>query len=213
MKNVGEFYDILLDDKLKDLNVLYLNEDMVQVNFREKDFLVENRFDTNILIALFTTSNARLRLYRQLEKLGEAILYCDTDSIIYLDNQKNSVPCGDLLGEFTDELGKGQYIKKFLSSAPKSYHFEESNGKLTTKVKGFSLNFETSQKINGDILEQLIDRKIGAVKIEEHRIDRNNLTKELQNIIQVKTLSYNYDKRCTVRISVLFPGGTRKKRL
>ena len=38
---------------------------------------------TNIFIACFTSALARLKLYAELEKLGEKVLYYDTDSLIY----------------------------------------------------------------------------------------------------------------------------------
>jgi hypothetical protein len=46
--------------------------------------LIENDFNTNIIIAAFTTANARLRLYEMLDKLGKSVAYYDTDSIVYL---------------------------------------------------------------------------------------------------------------------------------
>jgi hypothetical protein len=47
-----------------------------------------------------------------LDKLGQSVAYYDTDSIVYIDNGENSVKTGCMLGEWTDELGKDNYIKK-----------------------------------------------------------------------------------------------------
>ncbi len=42
-------------------------------------------------------------------------MYCDTDSIFYIDNGQNTVKTGDLLGEWTDELGENVHIEKWLA--------------------------------------------------------------------------------------------------
>ena len=190
-----EFYKILTNDTYTDINVLYLNDQMVQVNYKMKQHFQPDRYDVNILIALFTTSNARLRLYSELEKLGENAIYCDTDSIVYFDEGKNSVKTGDLLGEWTDELGNGVHIEKFVATAPKSYYYRTSENKEVTKIKGFHLNFLTGKKLNGEILEKAIKGEIKCVKVEENRIQRNQLTKELVNQNVTKTFSFCFDKR------------------
>lgn len=39
---------------------------------------------TNVVIAAYTTAQARLKLYDYLDLLGERVLYYDTDSCIYV---------------------------------------------------------------------------------------------------------------------------------
>ena len=57
---VAEFYEILLDDKLDNTNFQFINEDMVQMTYNFKDQFVDNSKNTNVYIACFTTSHARL---------------------------------------------------------------------------------------------------------------------------------------------------------
>lgn len=64
-----------------------------------------------------------------------------------------------------------------------------------TKVKGFTLNHNVAQKINGKVLEQLIDREVSNIKVQYNQITRDNITKNLVNNAQTKTLSFNFDKR------------------
>ena len=78
-----------------------------------KDF-VEQDASTNIFVAAFTTAWARLKLYGEMEKLGTAVLYHDTDSIVYARNGVNDPPLGNFLGDFTDELD-GDTITTFVS--------------------------------------------------------------------------------------------------
>lgn len=51
--------------------------------------------------------------YYKLEKL-ELVVALETN------NKTKSEKTGDLLGEWTDELGQGKFIKKWLSNGPKS---------------------------------------------------------------------------------------------
>ena len=119
---VSEFYEILLDDKLDNKNFQFINKDMVQMTYNFKDQFVDNSKNTNIYIACFTTSHARLMLYNKLDYLNEKVLYFDTDSIIYADDNTKNIETGDMLGDMTDELsGKG--ISSFISTGPKSYSF------------------------------------------------------------------------------------------
>ena len=83
---VSEFYEILLDDKLDNINFQFINDDRVQMTYNFKDQFVDNSKDTNIYIACFTTSHARLLLYDKLDYLQKKVLYFDNDSIIYADD-------------------------------------------------------------------------------------------------------------------------------
>lgn len=62
----------------------------------------------NVFVAAFTT--ARMRLYDMLDRLGESVAYYDTDSVVYIDNGTNTVKTGCMLGEWSDELGKDNYM-------------------------------------------------------------------------------------------------------
>ena len=83
---VAEFYKILLDDTLEVQNLVFLNDEMVEMRYIQKDAFVDNSFDTNIFVACFTTSSARLMLFDKLDYLGDQVLYYDTDSIVYIDS-------------------------------------------------------------------------------------------------------------------------------
>ena len=77
---------------------------MVQMTYNVKDQFFDNSKNTNIYIACFTTSHARLMLYDKLDYLQKKVLYFDTDSIIYTDDGTKHIETGDMLGEMTDEL-------------------------------------------------------------------------------------------------------------
>ena len=192
----SKFYKILLDEKIDDLNIHFINEDMVEMTFNLKEQFVDNSKNSNIFIAAFTTSHARMMLYEVLDKLGDTVLGFDTDSCWYIEKENGPrIETGDNLGDLTDELG-GHYIEKWCGSGPKSYSYCTSNGKMVCKVKGFTLNHENSQFINQQTMRQIIEgHKKQITTVNEQMIFRNSQTKQVENRYQEKDFRLCYDKR------------------
>ena len=191
--DVSEFYEILLDDKLGNKNFQFINDDMVQMTYNFKDQFVDNSNNTNIYIACFTTSHARLMLYDKLDYLNEKVLYFDTDSIIYADDNTKNIETGDMLGDMTDEIsGKG--ISSFISTGPKSYSFKYGDDKQKSAIKGFTLNHENNNLLNHDSLSKIVKRQIREITIvNENKITRKN--REIVNKYCEKIFKFGYDKR------------------
>ena len=169
--DVSEFYEILLDDKLGNKNFQFINDDMVQMTYNFKDQFVDNSNNTNIYIACFTTSHARLMLYDKLDYLNEKVLYFDTDSIIYADDNTKNIETGDMLGDMTDEIsGKG--ISSFVSTGPKSYSFKYGDDEQKSAIKGFTLNHENNNLLNHDSLSKIVKRQIREITI----VNENKIT-------------------------------------
>ena len=196
----GEFYKILLDDSIDDLNIQFINDDMVEMTYNLKGQFVDNSKDTNIFIAAFTTSHARMMLYEVLDTLGDQVLGFDTDSAWYIERDGGSIiKTGDSLGDLTDELN-GNYITNWCGSGPKSYAYTTNNGKMVCKVKGFTLNHENSQYINQQTMKQIIeDKKQRITIVNEQAITRDSTTKQITNKYQEKDFRLCYDKRCKIK--------------
>ena len=62
---------------------------------------------TNTAIGTYARTGARLKLYTYLDSLQEKAIYCDTDSVIYIQKcgQPPCITCGDNLGGMTNDLG------------------------------------------------------------------------------------------------------------
>ena len=90
----------------------------------------------NIWIAAAVTAHARCRLHRQMIKIGpERILYCDTDSIVFLYNRYEVSLASRGLGNWVDEtMDFGSAIKKIFAFAPKSYCLLLENGEYRIKA-------------------------------------------------------------------------------
>jgi hypothetical protein len=143
-----DFYKALANPT-KTLNDWHLlNEDLVRLDFQHTaDFIPESN-STNIFLAAFVTSHARMRLYALLELLGDRVLYYDTDSVLFVERPgQPSPPLGDFLGDLTSEIPLGRYIIQFVCCGAKNYGYMLDNGECFIKIKGFTLNYANSQKM------------------------------------------------------------------
>ena len=76
-----EFWQILLDDCIEDVNVRYLTQDMVQMKYHYCNEFVDSSNTTNVYIAGITSAHAHMKLYECLEQLGDCVCYFDTDCV------------------------------------------------------------------------------------------------------------------------------------
>ena len=216
-----EFQEFLESDRyvIHKFQTYPQNEEILDVFYTHKESDIEINGRTNIFVAAFTTCLARLMLYHELNKAGDQVLYYDTDSIVLLVDEENPhhyIPkTGNYLGEFTDELvdkktGISHPIIEFVSTGPKNYGYEQSNGKRECKVKGFSLNTEGSRYLNYDVMREnvlaeltdpLLDVKTGRIIPRKHqvkrthRIVRDPKDLSIQTVAEIKNYSMVYEKR------------------
>ena len=165
-----EFFDILSKFEVSDARLV--NDEMVEVHYKEKDEFAEQNDKVNIVIAAFTTAYARLKLYDLLDLLQERVLYYDTDSVIYIHEPgKPDPPLGDYLGDLTDELDPGDYITTFISGGPKNYAYITNNGKSQTKIRGVTLDYAATKKINLDVMRHLVHSHVNCHTEEKVTVD------------------------------------------
>ena len=196
---VSEFYEILLDNKLDNINFQFINDDMVQMSYNFKDQFVDNSKNTNVYIACFTTSHARLMLYNKSDCLKEKVLYFDTDSIIYADDGTKNIGTGDMLGDMTDKIS-GKKISSFVSTGPKSYSFKYGDNEQKSAIKGLTLNHDNNNLLNHDSLSKIVKKQIREITIvNENKITRKN--REIVNKYCEKVFKFGYDKRVIKQIN------------
>ena len=55
---------------------------------------------TNVVVSAYVACGGRMHLYAYLDNLGKRALYCDTDSVIFVQktDEQALVECGDALG-------------------------------------------------------------------------------------------------------------------
>ncbi len=201
LKEEEQLTRMLQDSTLEIKGVELLNNleqperDLILINYLEKQDFIEDCPFGNVVLAAFTTAHARLHLYDTLEKLGDQVLYFDTDSIIYQHVEGLYNPTiVNSLGGWTDEL-EGGHITKFMSGGPKNYAFETDTGKSVQKVKGLTLNHRASQIVTMKALEKMIFKELDEVTVTyPHKIQR---TKRHELLTKHFTKKYQivYDKR------------------
>jgi hypothetical protein len=181
-----------------DVQITWISEEAALMSFKQSK-QCEDNFNTNIFIAAFTTSYARLKLYSVLEQLQERVLYCDTDSVIYtadLNCPQLDLPLNDLLGGLTNEIkNDGHLTGTWVAGGPKNYAFTDSNGKCSIKVKGISLDSRNSTRIDVEKMELLVRNHMDSITFSyPNKIQRTDNRKVISRN-QDKKLYFKFTKR------------------
>ncbi len=79
----SRFAEICSDETNVIESIEILTEEMIQVTFHKQGEFVEQMGHISPAIAAFTTASARLRLYEELEKLGDRVAYFDTGNFVH----------------------------------------------------------------------------------------------------------------------------------
>ncbi|XP_041485956.1 uncharacterized protein LOC121432163 [Lytechinus variegatus] len=199
----ARLYEILTSDDTEVTEVHFINDDVAEVRSVKKDDFEVMNPKSSVIIAAFTTAQARLKLFDVLDRLGERVLYYDTDSIIYIERahvpDEWCPPLGDYLGDLTDELD-GKYIRSFISGGPKNYAYKLNTGETTCKVKGITLNYRNSQVINFDTMKQMVthmglDESSKLTVFNPYQITRVNKKQRIETRESSKDYRLVYDKR------------------
>lgn len=195
LKNPHEWFALLNNDQFMVQSADISVDNCIQVFFSNK--YNEGSIETNIPIASFVTCHARLKLYSELKKLSERVLYFDTDSIIYLSKKGLYEPVlGDYLGEFTSELGDEEYIDEFVSAGPKNYAFKINDGSTKCTIKGFSFSTDVDLKINFESIRDLVlGDHSSKISVEQFKFKRNKSNWDVYCETYDKQYGFVYDKR------------------
>ena len=212
INNIADFMKLMVDKSkhVKDFHIM--NENIIQVEYEQKDDFQSLSMNTNVTIAAFCTSYARLKLWCEMNKLGERVIYHDTDSIIFsVDGEGQYMPLlGDYLGQLTNELSckelncnnsqcTGHWIVEFISCGPKNYTYKLNTGEIVCKVRGFSLNYTSSQVINFESMKEALyswknknNQELITIRTE---IVRDKKDPKVYNRLVKKHYGVVYDKR------------------
>ena len=199
-------FELLYSDKFEVSDARLINDDMMEVQFRDVEEFAEQNNKVNVVIAAFTTAYARLKLYDLLDLLQERVLYYDTDSVIYVHKADEAdPPLGNYLGDLTNELDEGDYITSFISGGPKNYAYRTKKGKTETKIRGITLDYSASGKLNHDTIRELVYAYCNELEVSEEekkvtidmpfKIIRNRKEKSLVTKRMKKDYRVVYNKR------------------
>lgn len=94
-------------------HLAFRSDDVVWLSWKmSAEEHVPNFRHTNEVIGDYVTAWSRIHLYGYLDRLGENAIYCDTDSVIFIQPKAESWPIAaeDKLGDMTSE-----YVTDFVS--------------------------------------------------------------------------------------------------
>ncbi|CAI2331168.1 unnamed protein product [Caenorhabditis sp. 36 PRJEB53466] len=161
--SMPEFWKMFDDKSVIMQSARFVNDTIIVEHSKEEEAL-ESLRTSAIHLAAYTTSHARLRLYRFMELVGDDnIVYTDTDSIVYAIPEGADDPLhqfeGPYLGQLTDELAGT--MTEFVTIGPKTYAYKETlpdgTEKVVRKAKGFSLNTQVDNLITFDLMKKMVE--------------------------------------------------------
>ena len=203
-------FELLYSDEFEVCDARLVNDDMMEVQFRNMKGFEDSNNKVNVVIAAFTTAYARLKLYDLLDLLQERVLYYDTDSVIYVHKpDKPDPPLGNYLGDLTNELDDDDYITSFISGGPKNYSYQTKKGKSDTKIRGITMDYSASQKLTHDVIRELVrlycDPSVENEKVtidmpckimrdkKEKKIVTKRMKKDYRPVYNKRVVNENYE--------------------
>lgn len=199
----NEYFDMMTSDEQSIKNVRFISDEAVQLDWVYSDDFISASCRTNVVIAAYTTAQARLTLYNYLEKLDRRALYCDTDSIVFTTSPGQWEPTlGDYLGDLTNEISENS-ITKFVTGGPKNYAYllekPNADGLLSCcKIRGITLNFKNLIDINFETIENLVTgqcKSSAVTVVDQCKIRRNPSTGNIITTTEKKDYKIVFDKR------------------
>ena len=171
------------------------------VTYTSKTEFVEENSSSNVVLSLWTTSAARIKLLKALQTIADTphceILYTDTDSVIYVHPLDNDpLKCGPHLGDFTDEC-IGKEIVEYCSGGCKNYALKllspnNPEPEYVLKIRGFTLDYNTCQLLHYQSFKKKVlehGRDIQPIPISYHMIRPDLKTGSIHTVPMIK--NYN----------------------
>jgi hypothetical protein len=218
VSSYSRIIEMVSSDTLSIESMAMVGEDMLLVQYKENEEFVLESMKTSPIIASFTTAHARCLLYRAMASVPDPqrVLYCDTDSIIFIHNKSETLPptltTGNFLGDLTDELPTNVEVSEYYSAGPKFYLLQGKNvvtgeDYVVFKIKGVSLNSSTEAVINPDSIKRLVLGSINALYAPFSNIRRFKETGKLINSSCLKKCRVTNSKRLFYGDGTSYPFG------
>ena len=166
-----DLYSFLVTPGIEVTNLAFQSDDVFLISWKHKtEEHVPNLRHSNEVIGAYITAGDRIHLYRYLDWLGERAIYCDTDSVIYIQpkDEPNLIETWDKLGDMTSEMRSTKYVSEFVSGGSKNYAYtviDTVTGRTATvcKVRGITLNYNAKQLASFDVIKAMI---LGTGKLQ-----------------------------------------------
>lgn len=229
----NELYNWMMDPSIEINDIFFANEETAYLSYSHVDpkdnSLPQRESKTlSIMTGAYCTSCARLLLYSELSKLGDRLLYCDTDSIVYIetdDPNEYRPKLGPNIGDLVSEVPPNCEISEFICVGPKSYsiRYRHDDGSISekSKLKGFVSTAETRSHLCFDNFKKMIfgcDSETDALGgIDDYTIETKRKCinrKKYFNLVtaeQTKRFGFTFDKRLVCSDFTTVPFGYEKR--
>jgi hypothetical protein len=155
-----------------------ISQGVYKVTYKLKEEYVPPVRHGNLFIAAKVTETARCVLHKQMLRIGpERIIYCDTDSIIFLYSESLGQLVGIGLGQWTNEYPTKRIIQVY-ALAPKLYSLMlENNDTIieSFRAKGIQMTLENQKRIAFENVKKLIEQ-IMTGKNDNYNLNVKNFT-------------------------------------
>ena len=188
LKDVKRYLALMSSSAVVVQNLKVVNEvkPMLMIQYKPAEGHEKASPHTNVVLAAFVTAQARLKLYGYMDKVKDRLMYSDTDCCFYSHRPgQDALPLGDHLGDMTNEV-PGDTIRSACFAGVKNYAYSLASGKTVCKIRGFSLNYRTSQKINYESMKEIM--------MSDDRFERRIDTVEPNALIKKGTAGTIYTK-------------------
>ena len=218
--------DALMEGSNEFVGVFHTNEAMTGVVTRNTAYPTTPLKTASVLIAAYVTDYGAITLNKGLERLGENVLYHDTDSIFYYwQPGYPDIEIGEHLGEWSDDL-EGVKPDAFVAIAPKSYALMKMEGEeekiIKIRMKGITITNENAQIITWAQLQGMAhammdpDAKLGGqsdsvdVHYQSWKWQRDACEFTIQNTYKSLRANRQSLKGKLSRNGVLYPFGAER---
>lgn len=168
--SANDFIQIWSNDHIKKKSILFRETGVgiFKYQYELKSAYTPENAKGNLFLAAKVTEHARCILHRQMIKIHpERILYCDTDSVLFVWPENGPDLTGIGLGKWTNEYPTKRIVE-FLALAPKFYMlvFPEDT---CLKVKGIQLTQKNIKTLHAQCLKELLWGEFIATNAGEKR--------------------------------------------
>lgn len=126
------------------------------------------------------------------------MLYCDTDSIIYVSKAgQYDPPLGNNLGDLTNEIEPpSKFIQSFLTTGEKSYAYKTDQGKVKIVSKGITQHCVANTLLTYEVMDEIVreDRSL-RVSIPQLNFSKNKKDWAIRTDIKDKQFGFTSSKR------------------
>uniref|UniRef100_A0A183CML4 DNA-directed DNA polymerase n=1 Tax=Globodera pallida TaxID=36090 RepID=A0A183CML4_GLOPA len=160
----SEFYGLVCDHKIEIHDIVEYSDGAIRVVYKDKEDFITEHSSSNIIISLWTTSMARLKLLeymQEAERNGGEILYTDTDSIFVMhDRDVEPITTGKYLGQMSEEYG-GYEIEEFCCGGAKQYGLKMRNRKTgevdyVMKIRGITFDVDNHKTLHYEAFKEMV---------------------------------------------------------